>query len=421
MEDVLDERSVAKRAVWYLAEKEILFSLILGRTSCVKSDTIDLELPLPLADDALSRYCSDHPHPTPFHLSPESQSHASSSTRDRAPINTSMIFHQRFGIALQKLFAVRMSPSSRVGERDKDAIVALAREIDNFFTKDSFCIPWDPTIVDTVHLVSAGKLTCLHLFCRILLHRLLIFEEPGELQLCFQSANELIDVLDHLRTRGVFEHTAAWAPYATVPATSLLLFVACNECHEISAANRANAWVGIHRCISVLNTLGQISSLAAQLQKRLEQIIQTCVTNELFPLSSEGLAHGHQKRDATEVLETFNVASEASRQRGKRPSSQEQGPYSFDFPDGVPAFFPIWDSPNSIETTPSGLPYLRNPWARFDASLFQQSGKPTKSPTDGNLDPSVWMPPYIPSDVPLEGSSSDFSFDNFDLSHSFII
>lgn len=120
----------------------------------------------------------------------------------------------------------------------------------------------------------------LHLFCRILLHRLLIFEEPAELQLCFQYANQMIDVLDHLRTRGVFEHTAAWAPYAvrpfaenfprptalfihtscsqTVPASSLLLFVACNECHEISAANRANAWVGIHRCISILSTLGQM-------------------------------------------------------------------------------------------------------------------------------------------------------------------
>jgi hypothetical protein len=120
---------------------------------------------------------------------------------------------------------------------------------------------------------------------RILLHRLLIFEDPVELQICFQAANELVDVLDHLRTRGLLEYTAAWTPYVvrghpvlkilplplgehhhsptlvfffytqTVPATSLLLYVACNECEGISAANRANAWVGVHRCISVLSTL----------------------------------------------------------------------------------------------------------------------------------------------------------------------
>jgi hypothetical protein len=31
-----------KRAVWYLAVQELTFSMILGRTSCIKSDTIDL-------------------------------------------------------------------------------------------------------------------------------------------------------------------------------------------------------------------------------------------------------------------------------------------------------------------------------------------------------------------------------------------
>jgi hypothetical protein len=84
---------------------------------------------------------------------------SSSSSHARARADFPIIFHRKFGIALQKLFAVRMNPSSRIGERDKDAIVALAQEIENCFQESSLHQPWDPTISDTVALVSAAKRT----------------------------------------------------------------------------------------------------------------------------------------------------------------------------------------------------------------------------------------------------------------------
>ncbi|KAA1085482.1 hypothetical protein PGT21_008771 [Puccinia graminis f. sp. tritici] len=419
-----------KRAVWYLAVQELSFSLILGRTSCIKSDTIDLDLPLPLADDALSRYCSDQQSNT-SHLEPETRLLlSSSSSRPRAPADFPIIFHRKFGIALQKLFAVRMNPSSRIGERDKDAIVALAQEIENCFRESSLHQPWDPTISDTVALVSAAKRTCIHLTYRILLRRLLIFEEPDELQLCFQAANELINVLDHLRTRGAFEHTASWAPYTTVPATSMQLYIACNACDGISAANRANAWVGVHRCISVLTTLAPISSLAGQLQKRLEQVLQACVTNELFPTADEGIGHGQHKRDATEVLTNEEVAGGFSGQGGgkrasTRPLNQPPAAPPFAFPDGLPPSFPIANHPGSLDDGSVGQPCFRNPWSQFDASLFHHLVRPPKSPSDlPHIDPASWNPPaFTPATdptPPLNSSPFEFPFDGFDLGHSFL-
>ena len=70
-----------------------------------------------------------------------------------------MIFHRKFGVALQKLFAVRMAPSLRIGERDHGAIAALAREIDNFFAEYAVLMPWDPTRADPIGLIFIGKRT----------------------------------------------------------------------------------------------------------------------------------------------------------------------------------------------------------------------------------------------------------------------
>lgn len=405
-----------KRAVWYLALEELAFSLILGRTSCIKSDTIDLDLPLPLGDDELSRYCADN-QTSHSHFEPGARVPLSSAPQAPWPTDVPMIFLRKFGLALQKLFAVRVNPSSRMGERDKDAIVALAQEIENFFQESAHYAPWDPTISDTVVLVDRGKRTVLHLIFRILLRRMLIFEEPAELQLCFQSANELIDILDHLRNRGAAEHTASWAPYATVPATSMQLYIACNACDGISAADRANAWVGVHRGINVLGTLAPISSLAGQLRNRLEQIIQACVTKELFPLADEGLAHGHNKREAAEVLDGFNDAAT----QGKRPSTRREETGSFEYPDGLPPSFPIGSSRSTADEGSFGRPCFGNPWSQFDSSLFHHLGRPPKAAADTpSFDPPVWTPTYSSPDPPTTSPLHEFSYDNFDLSHSFL-
>ncbi|KAI9620770.1 hypothetical protein H4Q26_013440 [Puccinia striiformis f. sp. tritici PST-130] len=436
-----------KRAVWYLAVQELAFSLILGRTSCIKSDTIDLDLPLPLTDEALSRFCSNQPpnKPNKPNQSQETSLQLTSiRSIDRAPIDSPMIFHRKFGVALQKLFAVRIDPSSRIGQRDKDAILALAHSIDTCFTETSLHNPWFPTIIDLVDLVSAGKRACVHLVYKILLHRLLIFEEPSELQLCFQSSNELIDILDHLRTRGVFEHIASWAPYTTVPATSMQLYIACNACDGISAANRANAWVGVHRCISVLTSLAPMSSLAGQLQKRLEQVLEACVTNELFPSTEEDQGTHQQssknKREATEVLETFNddqedvsgVRGSRKSQGGKRTSIRTSPTRNntFDYPQGLPPSFPIVNNTNTgFDDSSGSQACFRNPWSQFDASLFHHLGKPTSTnaaipqnlnPVDPNVIPSNWLPPRSSLNPTHNPPPPKFMYQDFDLNHSFI-
>ncbi|KAI9629790.1 hypothetical protein KEM48_012616 [Puccinia striiformis f. sp. tritici PST-130] len=436
-----------KRAVWYLAVQELAFSLILGRTSCIKSDTIDLDLPLPLTDEALSRFCSNQPpnKPNKPNQSQETSLQLTSiRSIDRAPIDSPMIFHRKFGVALQKLFAVRIDPSSRIGQRDKDAILALAHSIDTCFTETSLHNPWFPTIIDLVDLVSAGKRACVHLVYKILLHRLLIFEEPSELQLCFQSSNELIDILDHLRTRGVFEHIASWAPYTTVPATSMQLYIACNACDGISAADRANAWVGVHRCISVLTSLAPMSSLAGQLQKRLEQVLEACVTNELFPSTEEDQGTHQQssknKREATEVLETFNddqedvsgVRGSRKSQGGKRTSIRTSPTRNntFDYPQGLPPSFPIVNNTNTgFDDSSGSQACFRNPWSQFDASLFHHLGKPTSTnaaipqnlnPVDPNVIPSNWLPPRSSLNPTHNPPPPKFMYQDFDLNHSFI-
>ena len=113
--------------------------------------------------------------------------------------------------------------------------------------------------------------------------------------------------------------------------------MSCLEHHTTD--NLANAWVGIHYCTSILSTLWPMQAFrslklirhcillgwipadslllwnctlfSSQLQRQLVQVIQACVTNELFSSIHKGfLGPVKQMQEATQELEGTSMAGE---------------------------------------------------------------------------------------------------------------
>ncbi|MBW0462182.1 hypothetical protein O181_001897 [Austropuccinia psidii MF-1] len=360
-----------KKAVWYLACQEIRLCMSLGRASCLKHDGLTLEFPLCVDDETLSKLCRGELPGLSYSLSP--------TDIDKLPASPSQVAQKasysakrRFGLAIQKLFAVKSSPNIKVWDWDQAAVAALAHDMQQFFDDTSPEAKWDPIQTNVIDLIATAQFTGFHLTFQILLHRLLITDGSQEILICVKAATELIDILDHLCCLGLLELTAPWSPYMITPSALTLLCAACATNKDMSSADQANAWVGVHRCINILNALGPISFLAERLCKSLGQLVEACINDELFSTEGSGVGTNSRKRLASEEL--FNLTDLYSNSptgpiEGSLNESTCFEPLPLD--ESAPTFVGSVSSLTEC-TTPQQL--FNIPLCQLDASLLEHPG-----------------------------------------------
>lgn len=276
-----------KRAVWYLVTHELIFCALLGRAPRIKMDTITIEIPLPLDDDALSRFCSD-----------QSSNECDNIQRDLCSLFYSrcasgeldLSLYDKVTLPLLKLLTDQASFIPGITKWHKETAASLARALEPNIFKSRMNVRWDPAVADVKTLVAAARKICSRLVYLIVLRRLNI-EDYIDLRSCLALAYRLIDILDHVRTRGALDLTASWSGFVLAPAASMLLYVCCSTRQDVYSDDRADAWAGFYRCINIFSHLKYHSTWAEQSSRVFELLAQAYITGELFALGSEGARH----------------------------------------------------------------------------------------------------------------------------------
>ncbi|KAG0141395.1 hypothetical protein CROQUDRAFT_98837 [Cronartium quercuum f. sp. fusiforme G11] len=300
-----------KRAFW-----EMQLCLSLGRVSCLKQTTITIAHPLIVDDKRLSQFCATHSNKSPdclnelLHKNPILRTPTAAQTAYQAVYTIQC----KFGLKFQKLWSVKMVPESQEWDWDRELVRKIARCLDNHIL---YGIPpdakWNPEMSNQLDFVVTARLQW-HL----------ITSNPKELKVCLAASSKIIDVMDHLNSRGLLELTATITPYLITPAACTFIYAACTPHPILSSSDRADSWADAHRCLNILgvlkdrsflinknnnnnnnnndnnnprnNLIGNHSTFQAEkLKESLGHLVQTCMDEQLWP-GSTPLASSSSKR-----------------------------------------------------------------------------------------------------------------------------
>ncbi|EGG03947.1 uncharacterized protein MELLADRAFT_56791, partial [Melampsora larici-populina 98AG31] len=173
--------------------------------------------PLIVDDERLSRFCEEYAGQAPQSLQEISQNNQILYLTTRANKANLAFYHlhYQFSRSLDTLSALKIIPGSKACDWDRSFVQEIAQSVDMYVHCE---IPhdakWDPETSDEVDLVTTSRFECLLAYLKIVVHRHLIATHPQqELKACLVASKMLINVIDHLNSRGFLELSATWTPY----------------------------------------------------------------------------------------------------------------------------------------------------------------------------------------------------------------
>lgn len=357
-----------KRAFWCLFFREAQLSVALGRVSTMRHSRATISIPLIIDEKRFSEFCEEHSgeelgfiqqlavkHQTLYLTTPAFQA-------NYALYNLPGMFGDQF----KTLWALKTVPEDKSRDWDKTRIHKIAESMDTYIKCGTpRGARWDPELLNEVDLLNVARFQCALAYQQILIHRHLIRTEPKAIAVCLSASSRIIDILDHLMSRGLLELTPQYTPYLITPAALTFIHACMNaRSSALSPNEKANAWADVHRCINVLESLSPTTFQAEKLKTSLNHMVQTCMDEQLFPGSTDFRAK--TKRDSTTVSSDSTLDTSSKRAF----SSPQIGPQTFDKS-------PYKDELNNLPDLSLSLPSM--PWqfdfpAQLDSWLFQFPG-----------------------------------------------
>ncbi|KAH9822143.1 hypothetical protein DFH28DRAFT_443936 [Melampsora americana] len=391
-----------KRAFWCLFFREVQLSVALGRLSTMRNACVTITNPLIIDDERLTQFCEEHigkefgllqqlalKQQTLFLTTPAFQA-------NHALYNLNQLFGPRF----KSLWSLKTVPEDKSMDWDRTCINEIAESMD---THIRCGIPdgarWNPELYNESDLLNVARFQCALSYQQILIHRHLIRTDPKELSVCISAASRIVDILDHLMSRGLLELTAYYTPYLITPAALTFIHACMNgRCSNLSPNEKANAWADVHRCINILDSLAATTFQAEKLRISLNHMVQTCMDEQLFP----GSTHFREKpkRDSSTVSSDsmFDTCSK------RTFPSPPIGPQPFD-----PSLQSDQQNhlPDHSVMGPSTMRQFNLP-SQLDSWLFQFPGSSCDIWTYDSSTPS--LPSYDPTDPIPDSLLSETSF-----------
>ncbi|KAH9822149.1 fungal-specific transcription factor domain-containing protein [Melampsora americana] len=388
-----------KRAFWFLHFREIQLSVSLGRASLTHHTQITIANPLIVDDESLSRFCEEHAGKTPQSIQELSQKNqiVYLTTRARKANLAFYHLHYQFSRSLNTLSALKVVPGSQACDWDRSLVYDIAQSVDIYVRSEiSPDARWDPEAYDEVDLVTASRFECLIAYLQIVVHRHLIASQPQqELTACLAASKIMLNVIDHLKNRGLLELSATWAPYVITPAALTFLYAVSSPHKFLTASDRLQSHADAYRCVDILAALAPTTFLAEKLIASLEHLLKCCDAESLSPGSTLWSSATQQGASGTSPPSFCSSPDTGTAQmtcalNELRPIGATAPVIPLLSANGTAAF----NVPDPVVSSLS-LEFLNCAAPQLDASLFQYPGTGCNVPAPWET--PQWTPRFGPS------------------------
>ncbi|KAH9822146.1 fungal-specific transcription factor domain-containing protein [Melampsora americana] len=413
-----------KRAFWFLYFREMQLSVSLGRTSLTHHTQITIANPLIVDDEGLSRFCEEHAGKTPQSIQELSQKNqiVYLTTRARKANFALYHLHHQFSRSLKTLFSIKAVPGSKACDWDLALVQEVAHSVDTHVRCEiPYEARWDPETSDEVDLVTTSRFECLLAYLQIIVHRHLIASNPHqELTACIAASKMMLNVIDHLKTRGLLELSATWTPYMITPATLTFIYAVSTRHEFLTAADRVEFYADAYRCLNILAALGPTTFQAEKLHASLAHLLKCCDEEILNPGSSLFGSLTLPRASDNSSLQFVSYPDTGIAPASCAPNALPPisgiaagpSPFSADGCDVASLF-----SDPDASTSQVSLEFLSLAAPQLDASLFQYPGTGFNVPAPWEA--PQWTPGFEPNpslpaghDGFMPSSHTDLSFND---------